>query len=569
MKKAFRVILVLPVVSIFIFQSCTSGGNSKDVVSDSLAIANGEAVFNQNCSSCHNFLQDGIGPQLSGITNKVPAEWISNFIHDPKKLIDAGDDRAKKLFDQFHMVMPSFASLGEKKISDIITYIKTVKVEEEPDDGDTNYLKDPIPEKIKMSGMSLQVEELVNFPSSSDEEPRTRITKLGQRPGSEDLYVVDLRGPLYVIKNGKPEVYMNMKSLRKDFINKPGLATGFGSFAFHPDFEKNGLLYTSHTEPKGTAKADFNYADSIPVELQWVVTEWKTGTPDAVPFSGEGRELLRIDMVTGIHGMQELTFNPNAKPGSKDYGKLYIGIGDGGCVENRHPSLVHTPSKAWGSIFRIDPAGNNSTNGKYGIPADNPFAKDTDKVREMYAYGFRNPHRISWTRDGRMLAANIGQRNIESLYLIQPGRDHGWPIREGTFLITPYGNINKARALVSDDKALKITYPVAEYDHDEGKAISGGYEYSGSNIKDLLGKFIFGDINSGRLFFVETKNLVASKQTPIQEFGVVYHGEQSTMQRVCENNRVDMRLGIDHKGEMYLLSKNAGKVYRITGISKQ
>lgn len=561
---------VLSIVIFFAFQSCGSGNTEKDVVADSASIANGEAVFNQNCSSCHNFLQDGIGPQLSGVTNDVPAEWINNFIHDPKKLIDSGDARAKMLFDKFHTVMPSFASLGEEKIKDIINYLKTVKIAAIPDDGDTNYLKDPIPEKIKMSGLALQIEQVAQMPFSSEEEPRTRIAKVAVRPGSDNLYVLDLRGSLYMLNNGKPELYMDMQALRKDFINKPGLATGFGSFAFHPDFVKNGLFYTSHTEPKGTAKADFDYHDSIPVQLQWVITEWKTSTPEAVPFAAsESRELLRINMVTGIHGMQELAFNPNAKPGSKDYGKLYIGLGDGGCVENGHPSLVHNPAKAWGSIFRIDPAGKNSTNGKYGIPADNPFAKDTGKVKEIYAYGFRNPHRLSWTRDGRMLVNNIGQANIEALYMIQPGRDYGWPIREGSFLILPEGNINKARALPSDDKTFNIIYPVAEYDHDEGKAISGGQEYFGEGVKELKGKYIFGDINNGRLFFVDTKDLVAGKQTPIREFAVTMNGETTTIQRLCGNNRVDMRLGIDHKGEMYVFTKPDGKIYRITGLTKQ
>lgn len=569
MKKGFRAIPVVTAALFFVFQSCGSGGNS-EVIADSTSVANGEAVFNQHCSSCHNFVQDGIGPHLSGLTAKVPGEWISNFISDPAKMIDAGDERAKMLFQKFHTVMPSFANLGEEKIGDIVAYLQTVKVEAMPeDDGDTNYLKDPIPDKIKMSGESLQLEELVQMPASSKEGLKTRLIKVGVRPGADNLFVLDLRGNMFILRNNKPELFMDMRGLKKDFIDQPGLATGFGSFAFHPDFQKNGLLYTSHCEPKGTAKADFSYHDTIPVQLQWVVTEWKTATPDAVPFSGESRELFRLNVVTGIHGMQELTFNPTAKRGSKEYGKLYIGIGDGGSVESHYPWLVHDPSRPWGSIFRIDPAGKNSANGKYGIPSDNPFAKDTFKVREMYAYGFRNPHRITWTRDGRMLAINVGQANIEALYMVQPGRDYGWPLREGNFLITPEGNINKARMLPSDDKTFNIIYPVAEYDHDEGKAITGGYEYFGSRIKELKGKYIFGDMNNGRIFYVETKDLVAGKQTPIREFGVQWKGKASTMQEICGSARVDMRFGIDHSGEMYVFSKQDGKIYSITGLTKQ
>ena len=177
-----------------------------------------------------------------------------------------------------------------------------------------------------------------------------------------------------------------MARLKPKLIDQPGIATGFGSFAFHPEFSKNGLLYTTHAEPPGSAKADFSYPDSIPVLLQWVLTEWKTD-PQSFPFSGQGREILRIDEPTGIHGMQEIAFNRIAKPGDEDYELLYIGIGDGGSAEIGHALVSQVPEKIWGSIIRIDPLGNNSKNGKYGIPPDNPFYKSGNgkAVPEIYA----------------------------------------------------------------------------------------------------------------------------------------------------------------------------------------
>lgn len=568
MKKA-KLLLFIYSASVFFFESCNSGNNNNNTfASDSASIAGGKTAFTQNCSGCHNFIQDGIGPQLAGITEKVPAAWISSFIHDPKKIIDEGDERAKMLYNKYHTVMPAFSSLGDEKVDNILAYMNTIKVPPGKPDYDTIYIKDPIVKKIQMSDIVLDLEQIAQIPFSSDEQPRTRIAKLDVKPGTNELFVLDLRGKLYRLNNDKPALYFDMKQLRKDFIDQPGLATGFGSFAFHPEFLRNGLLYTSHCEPKGTAKADFGYADTIPVELQWVVTEWKTD-PAAFPFKGEGRELFRIDMVTGIHGMQELTFNPLAKPGNKDYGLLYIGIGDGGCVENGFPLLAHDPSKPWGTIFRIDPKGNTSAYRNYGIPTDNPFAKDQVKLREVYAYGFRNPHRITWTHDGRMLATNIGQANIEALNIILPGRDYGWPIREGNFLIHVNGNINKAHELPADDNSFKIMYPVAEYDHDEGKAISGGYEYTGSKIKELKGKYIFGDINNGRLFYVDTKLLQPGTQREIKEVRASLNGKIIKMSELCGNERVDLRLGRDNKGEMYVFTKPDGKIYRIASTSKQ
>ena len=313
---------------------------------------------------------------------------------------------------------------------------------------------------------------------------------------------------------------MDMAKLKPNFINEPGLATGFGSFAFHPQFAKNGLFYTTHTEKADSAKADFSYADSIPVALQWVLTEWKADDPNAKTFKGTSRELLRVNMVSGIHGAQEINFNPLAKPGDEDYGLLYIGIGDGGCTENGYAFLAHSKQKPWGTILRIDPSGNNSTNKKYGIPATNPFVKNKNDLGEIYAYGFRNPHRFTWTHSGEMLACNIGHGNIESINLIKKGNDYGWPIREGNFSLNPYGDLNKVHPLPPNDSSYHITYPVAEYDHDEGKAICGGYEYTGNAVPQLKGKFLFGDIPTGRLFYIDMKDIKQGSEATIKEWQV-------------------------------------------------
>ena len=136
-----------------------------------------------------------------------------------------------------------------------------------------------------------------------------------------------------------------------------------------------------------------------------------------------GVELMRINMVTGAHGVQEITFNPLARPGDEDYGLLYIGVGDGVSVQAGYAYLTQSREKIWGKILRIDPQGHDSANGKYGIPESNPWinSQQQNVLKEVYAYGFRNPHRISWSQTGLMLATNIGQKNIDALYQVQPG----------------------------------------------------------------------------------------------------------------------------------------------------
>jgi len=536
-------------------------------VADTAAIVAGEALFKQDCSACHAFDRDAIGPRLGGVTASAPTEWIAKFVSDPKKMIDSGDERANKLYNRFKTMMPAFSHYDEDKLADIVAFLKSKEgIQKAEVADDPNALKDPIPAHIAMSDLVADLKLFTTIPFSSDEKPGTRIVKLEVQPGKDKLFVLDQRGKLYDVSNGTPAVYFDMAALRPAFINKPGLATGFGSIAFHPEFSSNGLLYTTHTEPPGTKPASFAYADSIPVTLQWVLTEWKAKDPRQATFQGEGRELLRVNMVTGMHGVQEVTFNPYSKRTDKDYGLLYVGVGDGACVEYNFPDLVRH-HLIWGSIIRIDPRGKNSTNGQYGIPADNPFHGAQDA--EVYASGFRNPHHITWLRSGEMLASNIGQKYIESYSIIKKGADYGWPIREGSFLHNERGNINLVYALAADDAAAKITYPVIQYDHDEGNAMSDGFEYTGKEVPLLKGKFFYGDIPKGRLFYSEVKELIPGKQAVIKEWRVTIDGKMSTMEQLCGDSRVDMRIGRDAHGELYVFTKPDGKIYKVVGAHLQ
>ena len=558
-------------LQIYFFSRCNSGTSvdNSSIPTDSSTIAAGAASFTKNCSGCHNFRQDGIGPQLGGITTEISAGWIHDFISDSKKMIESGDERAQQLNKKYKTVMPSFASLKDDELNAIIAFLHTHKSSGQQIAKEKGTeLSNPIPDTIAVSNLVINLKLVTQIPPSSDSGrlPLTRITKLSFQPHTGLLFINDLRGKLYKLLQNKPIVYMDMAKLSPKFIHEPGLATGLGSFAFHPGFGKNGLLYTTHTEAPGSGKADFGYADSIKVTLQWVLTEWKTENPGAANFSGSSRELFRANMVGSVHGVQEITFNLLSKPGDADYGMLYIGVGDGGSVENGYDFLVHSTEKIWGTILRIDPIGRNSVNGNYGIPPDNPFAKNekSKSLKEIYAYGFRNPHRITWTRSGQMLACNIGQGNIESLNLIMPGHDYGWPIREGRFVSSDVNaNLGKVYPLPANDSIYKITYPVAEYDRDEGIAISGGFEYWGEAIPQLKGRFLFGDIVTGRLFYIDMADVKQGKQAPIKEWKILINGAPGTLREFCGSERVDLHFGRDSRGELYILTKPDGKVYKL------
>jgi cytochrome c2 len=566
--KKFVVFLIIPGIIYLFVLSCNSGNTTKIISADSLSIKDGQILFDQNCSGCHSFRQNGIGPNLSGITERDSINWLRQFIREPKKMVESGDEHAKKILDAYHSMMPSFTALKDEQIDQLIAFLQTRKKSKIEKD-DPFAIKNPIPEKIEASNIQVGLEQFNQLPASSDKEPLTRISKMDWVSSVKTWFILDQRGKLYKLVNQKPETWLDISKWKPNFINQPGLATGFGSFAFHPDYARNGIFYTTHSETAHSKKADFSIPDSIKQTLQWVLCEWKTSNPMAAEFKGTCRELMRIDMISGIHGVQEIIFNPLAKPGDDDYGNLYIGVGDGGSAENGYSFLTHHPYKIWGSILRINPIGKNSTNGQYGIPNQNPFTKnkDTNAIREIYADGFRNPNRITWTSNGQMLATNIGQANIEAIDVIIKGHDYGWPVREGRFAVHPEGDINKIYPLPANDSAFHFTYPVAAFDHDEGNAIEGGFEYEGKAIPELRGKYLFGDIPTGRLFFINLSDLNSGHPINIKEWFVSLNGKKLTLRAICGQNRVDLRFGKDEKGEIYIFTKPDGKIYLLKKFS--
>ncbi|MBN7809757.1 PQQ-dependent sugar dehydrogenase [Algoriphagus sp. H41] len=526
----------------------------KDISTSPDQIRLGKELFKQQCSNCHNFEQDGIGPNLSGLTRTVETEWIVEFINNPQAKIDAKDPRALALLEKFKVAMPPFHALGEEKINSLLSYLHTYEtVQAGEPDSVVNLIEAGIPD----SGIRLELELFAQLPASDSVPPMAKMTKMEPIPGTDRLMINDQRVGIYQLVNQKPELYLNLAEQRPDLVSKPGWATGLGSFVFHPDFVENGLFYTAHTEPGGTRPSDIGYTDSLDVFMQWILTEWQAKDPASLKFEGSSREMLRIDNPSQAHGMQELAFNPNSKKGDEDYGLLYIGYGDGASVERGFPAISHNDAQeVYSSILRIDPAGRNSRNGKYGIPASNPFANTPGKAGEVYANGFRNPNRIFWDEQGNFYATDIGQHTIEELNRVEAGKFYGWPIREGAFVINPYGRLRRLFPLPADDEKYGITYPLIQLEHDELAAIFAGYIMGYGELK---GKFLFGDILSGRLF---VSDLSAGPSPKVESLLVVYEGKEMTLEELV-GGRVDLKFGIDADKRVFIMSKNEGKVFLI------
>lgn len=447
-------------------------------------------------------------------------------------------------------------------------------------------LTDPIPEDPQLASFGLVVDELATFPKSeptpAPTDPRlmrhARINYLGEIPdGSGRMYVPDLNGTLYLLKGKKPQPYLDVKAaVGADFFSGRGMGSGFGFVTFHPRFKQNGRFYTVHTEAGAALTSKTPDLTTQPnTQYHSVVTEWTARDPRANTFRGTSREILRLGYATQIHAIQQIDFNPTADRHDKDYGLLYIASGDGGIgVNGGEPQNLATPQ---GKILRIDPAGTNSDNGRYGIPRSNPFVGDEGAIGEIYAYGMRDPHRFSWDRGGkhRLLLGHIGEKDIEAIYDVKAGDNLGWSEREGTFTFDKSDPCN-LYPLPADDDTFGYVYPVAQYDHnpppgypcgaDVGRAVSGGFVYRGHDIPQLRGKYVFADLVDGRVFYTEEKQMRRGKKpAKIHELAIFDGRQETTMPVLADDRRVDLRIGTDDDGELYLLSKANGKIWTVEG----
>jgi hypothetical protein len=287
----------------------------------------------------------------------------------------------------------------------------------------------------------------------------------------------------------------------------------------------------------------------------------------AAAFTGTHREVLRFVTPTTAHAAQEIAFAPVTDPHDPDYGMLYIAIGDGGSTNLKRPDMSGHLRTFLGAILRIDPAGHNGTNGQYGIPADNPFAESGDPSirKEIWAYGFRNPHRFSWdlSHGKRMIAVDIGESNVEEVNLIEKGGSYGWGLGsiEGTTRVNVKADAKIAYAATAAELA-PFHSPFGEYDHIDGYAVTGGFVYTGP-IEALREKYVFGDIVTGRLLFM---NMGAElTDHTIYELAVVRNGAVTSIKALAHADRAHLRLGYDERTkDLFILTKDDGMVRRIT-----
>lgn len=448
-------------------------------------------------------------------------------------------------------------------------------------------LTDPIPETIAKGNIVVAAERFVRAPQTSDPaKPRftndayARIQYLLPIPGqSGRLAFNDTRGLLYLTDaEGKPPaVYLDLRKQNVGFSSAalPNEA-GFMGFAFHPQFTLPrepgyGKFYTAYTATPESGVAD--YADATDNVHHSVIREWTARDPAAPVFAGTSREVMRVGEFAPNHNVGTIAFNPDAD--ADDFGLLYIGFGDGGSAHDP-ADYGQGLAEPLGAIVRIDPLAATEER-DYGIPPDNPFVDTSGVAAEIWAYGLRHPQQFSWAADGRMFIGDIGQDQVEEINLGVAGGNYGWRLREGTFATghAVGGQRGPVYALpASDDQAL--IYPVAQYDHDEGHVIGGGFLYRGEDVPALRGKYLFTEVARGRLLAVDASELTPGEPAPIEEVRIRVDGKERELAAVAGfantyrpgELRVDLRLGSDADGELYLLTKGDGWIRKVVSVSE-
>jgi glucose/arabinose dehydrogenase len=328
------------------------------------------------------------------------------------------------------------------------------------------------------------------------------------------LFVVEQAGLISVFQNDKTvkskKTFLDIQNKVDDRGNEEGLL----GLAFHPDYKINGFFFV-------------NYTASNPERT--VISRFKvlaTNANQADPSSE--LVILTFEQPYSNHNGGQVSFGPD--------GYLYVGVGDGGSGgdpqghgQNRKTLL--------GTILRIDI--NKQEGGKqYGIPIDNPFAKNTSGYREeIYAYGLRNPWRFSFDPVTKQLwTGDVGQNAYEEIDIIEKGGNYGWNVMEGRHCYSPR----------NDCQTAGLRMPVWEYGRNEGISITGGFVYRGKTLPGLVGKYVYADYATRKVWALDVSNTNRPINTEL------FEADFNTSS-----------FGVDDKNELYLCGFD-DKIYKLT-----
>ncbi|WP_257450605.1 PQQ-dependent sugar dehydrogenase [Archangium lipolyticum] len=334
-----------------------------------------------------------------------------------------------------------------------------------------------------------------------------------QAPGDASrVFVVQRGGIVRVFANN------DTVSTASTFINitsrvnsGAGGEAGLLGMAFHPRFATNREVFLSYTGYGGTTN------------LRSVISRFKSLDNGATLDPNSEQVLLTVEQPYNNHNGGGIAFGPD--------GYLYIGLGDGGSGGDPQNNAQNLNSLL-GKFLRIDVNGA----APYAIPPTNPFSRGGGKP-EIYAWGLRNPWRWSFDRaTGELWVGDVGQNALEEVDRVVLGGNYGWRIMEADQCYNP-----------KPCSSAGLIGPIVQYPRSEGASITGGYVYRGTAIPALVGRFIYGDYVSGRIWAVKNDPTTgtASPQLLVDTtFGISSFGELAN-------------------GEVLLTDINSGKLHKL------
>ena len=339
-------------------------------------------------------------------------------------------------------------------------------------------------------------------PLATGLESPVYVTHAGD--GSGRLFVVEQAGVIRIIRNGRL-LARPFLDVRSRVIS--GGEMGLLSVAFHPQYASNGRFFVNYT-----ANSD---------SLRTVIAEYRVS--DAPDVAGRAeRVLLEIAQPYRNHNGGLNLFGPD--------GMLYIGMGDGGSGGDPHNNGQRLDTLL-GKLLRLDVNGE----APYGVPRDNPFVGRAGARGEIWAYGLRNPWRFSFDRaTGRLFLADVGQNRWEEINLLEKGGNYGWRLMEGAHCFNPETGC----------RTTGMILPIAEYGRELGCSVTGGYVYRGTRIRDLVGRYLFSDYCTGRLWSLRES------------------GGRWVMEELRATGLTVSSFGEDQAGELYVVD-HRGAVYQI------
>jgi glucose/arabinose dehydrogenase len=302
--------------------------------------------------------------------------------------------------------------------------------------------------------------------------------------GGDRHYLVDQTGVIYVVEGGQRSArpFLDLRdrlvSLDREYDER-----GLLGLVFDPEYATTHrfFVYYSATLRDG-AEPGMDHTDTLSS------FEVDDSNADQVDTASE-RRILEFEQPQPNHSGGALGFGPD--------GFLYLGVGDGGGAGDASPGHsiqgnAQDLDKLNGKVLRLDVSDDRG----YAIPRDNPFASSGGRP-EIYAWGFRNPWRLSWEPAGerRLILSDVGYGRYEELDVVIKGGNYGWRIREGAHCLDvdhPLEEVTGCPTTGADGEPL--IDPVVEYSHDDiGVAVVGGYRYHGSAIPGLRDQYVFAD----------------------------------------------------------------------------